>query len=339
MINVAFLGPLGTYTHQAVLQQFPNDGNTEYTALKTIPQCFEELTHDTKLDYAVVPLENSTNGQVVFTYDLLRDLMNGAVNHRQNQALPDLEVVAEQYVSIDLCLIASGTVDIEAFDKTTTVLKIYSHPQVWGQATSYLSKLRQRVKSLQMIDTTSTSDAVRYCCEKRDYETPHEVTLAIASSTAATLHGATILERPINDRKGNTTRFLVLQRRDSNKGALVARPSATSISVQQVTLLTFVVAQDMPGSLVDVLNVLKENQINMCSISSRPYHYPGDNESHSQKEDEESKRRKWQYIFFIELNHESTVDWDPIFTGLSSKSLKFCLWGTFNRNARYYEIA
>ncbi|SCU98731.1 LAFA_0G19856g1_1 [Lachancea sp. 'fantastica'] len=338
MVNVAFLGPLGTYTHQAVLQQFPEDANTKYTALKTIPQCFEELTHDTSLDYAVVPLENSTNGQVVFTYDLLRDLMNDAANYRENQALPDLQVVAEQYVSIDLCLISSGNVSIESFNESTT-LKIYSHPQVWGQATGYLEKLRQKVNSLQMIDTTSTSGAVRYCCEKRDHESANEVTLAIASTTAAKMHGATILEQPINDRKGNTTRFLVLQRRSSNQGPLTARPCATSISAQKVSLLAFIVAQDTPGSLVDVLNVLKENQINMCSISSRPYHYPVDNETGARRESEEAKRRKWQYIFFIELNHESAVNWEPIFTGLSSKSLKFCLWGTFNRNGRYYEIS
>ncbi|SCU80515.1 LAME_0B03510g1_1 [Lachancea meyersii CBS 8951] len=337
MINVAFLGPLGTYTHQAVLQQFPDDGNTQYTALKTIPQCFQELTNDLALDYAVVPLENSTNGQVVFTYDILRDLMNECADHMQNQALPKLEIVAEQYVAIDLCLISSEALDIEALGNDTC-LKIYSHPQVWGQATGYLDRLRQRVHSLQMIDTTSTSGAVRYCCEKKGLDAPNEIRLAIASSTAAKMHGAFILDSPINDKKGNTTRFLVLRRSDSQRGPLLAQPSVASTSDQQVSLLTFVVTQDAPGSLVDVLNVLKENQINMCSISSRPYHHPDDSKTRLQGESTGARRRKWQYVFFIEVNHDSAVNWAPVVTGLSSKSLRFCFWGTFSRNRRYYEM-
>ncbi|SCU93801.1 LANO_0E04830g1_1 [Lachancea nothofagi CBS 11611] len=336
MVNVAFLGPLGTYSHQAALQQFP-DAGTVYTPVETIPQCFEELANDKSLDYAVVPLENSTNGQVVFTYDILRDLMNGCEKYNGNEALPELEIVAEQYVSIDLCLIASGAIDLTSFGKETDV-KVYSHPQVWGQTTNYLKRLGQKVGSLRLIDSASTSGAVQMCCEEGN-SVANEVSLAIASSTAANLHTAHILDGPINDKRGNTTRFLTLRRRKPKEPPLAARPSSPITKDQKVSILTFVVKQDSPGSLVDVLNVLKEHQINMCSISSRPYHYPKENENSIQQEDTESKKRKWQYIFFIEVNHDSSVDWTLVIAGISSNSLKFCFWGTFYRNIRYFETS
>lgn len=244
MVNIAFLGPLGTYSHQAALQQF-SDEEANFIPLKTIPQCFEELIKDTALDYAVVPLENSTNGQVVFTYDILRDLMNNCSKFEGNQAIPELEIVAEQYVSIDLCLIAPKGIDLNAFS-SNTVVKIYSHPQVWGQISGYLEDLRKKVKHVQLVDASSTSGAVEISC-KAESSGSEEVVLAIASRAAAAMHDAMILDGPINDKKGNTTRFLTLRRRTPNGEPIKASPSTPS-GDQTVSLLTFIVKQDSPGS-------------------------------------------------------------------------------------------
>ncbi|CUS25001.1 LAQU0S23e00804g1_1 [Lachancea quebecensis] len=330
MVNIAFLGPLGTYTHQAAIQQFPNE-DANYIPLKSIPQCFEALIKDASLDYAVVPLENSTNGQVVFTYDLLRDLMNNCKEFKGNEALPELEIVAEQYVSIELCLIAAQPMSLNDLNSKTRVT-IHSHPQVWGQAGTYLKGLAQKVQELKTVDASSTSGAVKICCEEGQ-PSNNEVVLAIASRTAATVNGATVIDSPINDRKGNTTRFLTLRRRSTDLPPIPARPPVTK-GVQRVALLTFIVKQDNPGSLVDVLNVLKDHEINMCSISSRPYHYPNSSSSA-----DENARRKWQYIFFVEFNHADDISWDQVVHEIGSKTLKFCFWGTFNRNERYYEIS
>ncbi|CAR24584.1 prephenate dehydratase PHA2 [Lachancea thermotolerans CBS 6340] len=331
MVNIAFLGPLGTYTHQAALQQFP-DKDANYIPLAGIPQCFEALIKDASLDFAVVPLENSTNGQVVFTYDLLRDLMNNCKEYKGNEAIPELEVVAEQYVSIELCLIAAQPMSLDDLNSETRVT-IHSHPQVWGQASSYLKNLGQRVQELKTVDSSSTSGAVKICCEAGQ-PSGNEVVLAIASRTAATVNGAAIVDSPINDRKGNTTRFLTLRRRSTDFPPIPARPPVAK-GVEQVALLTFIGKQDTsPGSLVDVLNVLKDHEINMCSISSRPYHHPD-----SSSKADESAHRKWQYIFFIEFNHADGVSWDQVVHEMGSKTLKFCFWGTFYRNGRYYETS
>lgn len=80
-VKVLFLGPEGTYSHQAAIQQFSHlvDYNVVYEAVDSIPSCVDKLIeHDNDIEdvdmYSVVPLENSTNGQVVFTYDILRKI-------------------------------------------------------------------------------------------------------------------------------------------------------------------------------------------------------------------------------------------------------------------------
>ena len=87
----------------------------------------------------------------------------------------------------------------------------------------------------------------------------------------------------------------------------------------------FTLELDDPGSLVDVLNVLKHYSLNMSSISSRPYN--------SGKND-----RKWQYIFYIEYDSDPE---DPKMTTfykeINKKCVKWCLWGSFPRNQRYYQ--
>ncbi|SCU93266.1 LADA_0G02168g1_1 [Lachancea dasiensis] len=337
MVNVAFLAPLGTYTHQAALQQFPEDKHTTFTPVDSISKCFQELMTNKELDFAVVPLENSTNGQVVFTYDILRDLMNNSDTYQENEAVPMLEIVAEQYVSIDLCLIASKPLNLNSLTKETK-LEIHSHPQVWGQAANYLKLLEQKVSALHKIDASSTSAAVRLCCEMEGEEQGGVISLAVGSSIAAKAHNGFVLDSRINDKKGNTTRFLILKRRNSQGPPLEARPFSPLANDQMVSILTFVVKQDSPGSLVDVLNVLKEHRINMCSITSRPYHFPKDDRIQLTPENEEGRWRKWQYIFFVEVTHDNRLDWAPVLKGIRSNSMRFCFWGTLHRNGRYYDI-
>ena len=144
--------------------------------------------------------------------------------------------------------------------------------------------------------------------------------LAIASEMAARLHNAYIVEHPINDKLGNTTRFLVLKRRES-----ACNYELKDYQQPQVNLLTFTTRQDDPGSLVDVLNVLKIHSLNMCSINSRPFHL---NEND----------RNWRYLFFIEYytDRNTPENKERLYRDISAKSKQWCLWGTFPRNERYY---
>lgn len=318
--KVLFLGPEGTYSHQAALQQFGDNPEFEFLCAKSIPDCFERLENDATIAYAVVPLENSTNGQVVFTYDLLRDRM-AEQSHGygdSNQVESNLEVVGEQYVSIMHCLMSSSPVDMKSLPNYKRI-KIHSHPQVWGQVTTYLQDLKTRCPQtlLELVDAPSTSEAVKRALEAEASLGEESVlNLAIASKTAANIHNAHIIDQGINDKHGNTTRFLIIRR-----GSAIT--SESNISQNQVTLLSFTIKQDDPGSLVDTLVVLKNHSVNMCSISSRPLVA-------------DPQGKKWQYVFFIEYYGNKKTDWNAFYNDISASCTQWCLWGTFARNEVYF---
>lgn len=324
--RVIFLGPRGTYSHQAALQQFGTDQSIEYVPTKTIADCFDLLEQDHQYEYSVVPLENSTNGQVVFSYDLLRDRMFDVENKViGKRVIPRLKVIGEQYVSIAHCLLtASPIVSIEELSQYKTI-KIYSHPQVWGQVTHYLERFKNQGLTIQTIDASSTSEAVTIAKgeqSKLEEGNKDTIYLAIASETAAHLNNVTILQHSINDVLGNTTRFLVLQRQEDSYSQDFKNHLDEPV---QVNLLSFTTEQDEPGSLVDVLNILKDHWVNMSSIHSRPYNST-------------TSPRKWQYVFFVEYTlDENKTKMEEFYNQIDSKCLQWCLWGTFTRNERYYQ--
>lgn len=327
-ITVLFLGPEGTYSHQAALQQFGQreDVHVNFVPTQSIPQCFEKLENNLSIDYSVVPLENSTNGQVVFSYDLLRDLMHASTERKSNQIITPLEVVGEQYVSIAHCLISASRLpkEIDPLSEYKTI-KIYSHPQVWGQVNEYLTHLKEICQGtkFECIDTTSTSEAVSKIMYEKNSDTT-TLEIAIASETAAHLNKAFILEHEINDKKGNTTRFLVLKRRNDEHVKTIGAPTQDR-DFMDINLMTFTIKQDDPGSLVDILTVLKDHSVNMCSISSRPY-------------SKGPKDTNWQYIFFIEYYYcQENINWETFYKDFDLKCEAWCLWGTFPRNERYYK--
>lgn len=319
-VSIAFLGPKGTYTYQAALQEFGHQKQAKFVCANSIPECFKKLDSEKSVDYSVVPLENSTNGQVVFTYDLLRDQMMAGFDESadENRVIPAIEVVSEQYVSIVHCLISPGVNSLENLPKYKKI-RIYSHPQVWGQVSEYLEKLKRQCPNtlIEKIDTPSTSEAVRKA--QLSSQQDSELSLAIASETAAELHNAHVIDEEINDIPGNTTRFLVFKRRDPHHITQSADPKA-------VCLMTFAVKVDDPGSLVDVLSVLKNHGMNTCSINSRPLNNK-----------QIRKNRNWQYLFFIEYyNSAEKRDEETFYRDISNSCSSWCLWGTFGRNERYH---
>lgn len=239
----------------------------------------------------MVPFENSTNGQVMFTYDLLRDWLipaDGKVSFR-------FKIVAEQFVNIHHCVLSHAT-DI------SKVEKIYTHTQAWGQCTNWLNRTG---KELDKIDSSSTSKAAEIAAKEG------ETTAAIASETASKIYNIPILYKNIENVKDNTTRFLIL----SKKEAEVVPDS------KYVTLLAFTVAHNDAGALVRALNILETHGINMTSITSRP-----------------SGIKAWQYVFFIEFWGDSAHDHGVqlVIQEFEKKSLTSVVIGTFPRNKRYF---
>ena len=108
-ISVAFLGPNGSYTHEAALN-FSKARDATLKSYITIKDVFDAVLSGS-VTHGVVPIENSTNGSVTMTYDLFRDLKHG-----------NLKVCGQEFVPVRHALLGQCRLD--------EVERIYSHPQV-----------------------------------------------------------------------------------------------------------------------------------------------------------------------------------------------------------------
>lgn len=179
--RVAFQGEPGAYGEIAALDYFPK---AKLLPAKSFQTVFEILESG-KADFAVVPIENSIEGSINETYDLL--------------LRTSMVVYGEIYQRIRHCLIANpGTSNSE-------ITAAYSHPQALAQCRAYLQK-----KGLEPIPTYDTAGAVKLVKQEKMMQAA-----AIASKRAANLYGMQILEESIEDKKNNYTRFLILSRAQS----------------------------------------------------------------------------------------------------------------------------
>jgi prephenate dehydratase len=169
--KVAFQGEHGAYSEIAATKFFPD---SELIPKKLFQDIFDALRSDS-IDCAVVPIENSIEGSVNEIYDLLLDA--------------DKKITGEIFLKIDHCLIA--------LPNSTTITKVFSHPQALAQCRNYITK-----KNLDAIPTYDTAGSVRLIKEKKILDTA-----AIASKNAAEFYNMKILDQNIEDRKNNFTRF------------------------------------------------------------------------------------------------------------------------------------
>ncbi|KAH7348062.1 Prephenate dehydratase-domain-containing protein [Pyrenochaeta sp. MPI-SDFR-AT-0127] len=278
---VAFLGPEGSYTHQATLDAFKSTDVT-ISPLVTIEDVFAAVQNGSAYR-GVVPFENSSNGSVVFTLDLFADL---------HGKYPDILVCGESYVSVRHCLLGyapskeeegagptqnqddSAHEPARPIHDISRVKTLYSHPQAWGQCKVFLTTY---LKHCERRDVSSTSRAAELVSQDKSGESA-----ALSSIIAADMFGLDVLAKSINDRVGNTTRFLVIRR----KGEGNSSSSRTSTSEQRdwKSLVTFTVDHANPGALAHCLAVFETYGLNLTSINTRP-----------------SGVQNWNYVFFVEF--------------------------------------
>ncbi|KAH7313379.1 Prephenate dehydratase-domain-containing protein [Stachybotrys elegans] len=286
--SVSFLGPVASYTHQATRQVFSED-EWDFRPVVTIDDVFDQV-QDGQVSAGVVPFENSTNGSVVFTLDLLAD---------REGLYPDITVDGETYVDVHHCLVGHRHMQLEeegdgsgvrtptASDPRPSkpraqpvgslkhIQRLYSHPQAFGQCNHFISTY---LKGVEIFEVSSTSKAAEIVS--------HDTTgtwAAISSELAASVHGLSVLGRSIEDRDDNKTRFLIIGTNPSipDDWALVRKALAEAGSKSMVS---FTVPHSSPGALADVLSCFREFNLNLTSINSRP-----------------SLLAPFQYIFFIEF--------------------------------------
>lgn len=172
---IAYLGPEATYTHQAALSKF--GVSLDFQAMKTIPDVFAKV-EEGSADYGVIPIENSTEGAVFHSMDMLAE--------------SKLHICSQIYLPIKHCLISNASL--------SEINEVRSKDQALGQCREWL---RKHLNGVPLVDVVSTAEAVRYAQTNKG-------AAAVASELSAYHYGVNIQERDIQDRDDNVTRFLVI---------------------------------------------------------------------------------------------------------------------------------
>ena len=246
--RLAYLGPQGTYSEEAASLY---DSEAELVPAATLPAVID-IVHAGEADEGIVPIENSLEGAVTFTADLLI--------HESR-----LKIKSELVLPIHHCLMAKTGTDIDEVEV------VYSHPQSLGQCRDYL---RHRFPDATPMPSLSNSAAVG------DMIQSDRSAVAIAGKRAASFFDVQILEERVEDNHSNATRFIVLSSQDST-------PTG-----RDKTSLCFNFDVDRPGSLVGVLLEFSKRGINLNKIESRPtrrslgrYFFLADIDGHCDDED------------------------------------------------------
>ncbi|MEE8343576.1 MAG: prephenate dehydratase [Gammaproteobacteria bacterium] len=241
-MSVAFLGPEGTFTQAATHKHFGRSVST--VPMVDIGSIFREVESGA-VQYGVVPVENSTEGMIHHTLDMFLN--------------SPLRICGEVELRIHHYLLGCGG-GIE------TVERVYAHPQALAQCRSWLDTHLARA---ERIGLNSNAEGARKA------ETDSNAA-AIAGSAAAKIYGLKVLASNIEDRQGNTTRFLVIGDQD-------VAPSGKD----KTSLLVSV--KNQPGALYRLLEPMGRNNISMTRIESRP-----------------SRRAAWDYVFFVDFEGHVT---------------------------------
>jgi len=177
--TIAYLGPQGTFSEEAVTKRFGSAVNT--LASSSIDDVFRKVESGTA-SYGVVPVENSTEGAVGRTMDLLLQT--------------PLTICGEIELSIHQCLMAQQA-------NLSAIKKIYSHPQSFAQCQNWLNENLHNLHTIERINAASNADAARLAASAQD-------AAAIAGKKAAEVFGLTLCASNIEDNPNNTTRFLII---------------------------------------------------------------------------------------------------------------------------------
>lgn len=236
---IGVLGPKGTYTEKAAKQWIEeNSCNKEHILeyCADIQDVFILLESEA-CDIGVVPLENSIEGSVGVTMDLL-------LEH-------DVHIIGEAIVTIEHCLLSRG--------KKEDIRIILSHPQGLGQCRQFL---KDHFPAVELRTTGSTSHAAKLATE-------FEEMAAIASPETADVYKLDIIMPDIQDRKHNHTRFVIITRSGATE-EMFKNPKPIDVDIPYKTSIIVYLDRDRPGALYSILGEFARNNINLTRIESRP---------------------------------------------------------------------
>jgi prephenate dehydratase len=239
-LRVAFLGPEGTFSEEALFASKPRQG-IEPVAEPTVHDCVMAV-HDKRADRAIVPIENSLEGSVSATLDALAF------------ETEKVTIVGEVIHSIQHCLIARHP---QALDR---IERVVSHPQASAQCARFI---RDRLPNAEVASAASTAEAVRLVAES------DQPWAALGNRLAAELYNCTVLESGVEDASENETRFVWLAR-DEDRNSPSRASGARTAGGFWKTSIVFWGLPDTPGALVGILQQFADREVNLTKIESRP---------------------------------------------------------------------
>lgn len=226
-LRVAFLGPLGTFSEQAALQYFGS-------SIEAVPcASFDEVFRATvaqSADFGIVPVENSTEGVVSRSLDLL---LQSPITIAGETSLMVTHNLLRRTLSRDGIRIVAA------------------HPQALAQCQDWLSK---HLPQAERRAVSSNAEGARLAAED-------DAVAALASERAASQYGLHVVQRAVQDEAHNRTRFVVIARPDRHQPSAPTGHDCTSLIVS---------VDNRPGAVHDMLVPLKRHGVSMTRFESRP---------------------------------------------------------------------
>lgn len=306
-MKVGFLGPRGTFSEQAAREYVTGDhttGDATLVPCRDIPELLTAV-HRGEVDVGVVPAENSIEGTVVVTLDMLVHEV-------------DLFIIGEVVIAVRHHLLARDDGRHDATELLRSIRTVISHPQALAQCRRYL---QTHLPEAEMRPTLSTAAAAQEVGEGTQPDVA-----AVGTELCAELYGLRVVANDIQDVSDNATRFFVVTRRDAAMqdrprpdvtlrdgvaagGATVGGTAADGAAAggtaedgtaagrariggalgrptgRDKTSVVFGFAADQPGNLYGALGEFANRGINLSKLESRP-----------------AKHALGHYLFFVDLD-------------------------------------
>jgi prephenate dehydratase len=229
MKKISYLGPEGTFSQEALLKYSAGLTGLTLIPLPTIIEVIKSIDRG-DAEEGVVPIENSIEGSVNITQDILTF---------ESEA----KIIRELTLPIKHNLIAKKGI------KINKIKKVISHPHATAQCRMFLSA---NLPEAEIIAANSTAEAVKKLTEL------DPDTAAIGTKIAARLYNLDIIADDIEDSKANKTRFIFV-------GNYIPAKSG----FDKTSIVCFL-KKDKPGSLFNILKEFADRNINLTKIESRP---------------------------------------------------------------------
>jgi len=235
--SVAFLGPAGTFSEEALRAALRDESKTgkqkrEFVPYPSLDETLQAASAG-QVDCALVPIENSIEGSVSATIDILA------------HQIDNLQMVREVRHPVKHCLVSRPGVTLDE------ITKVISHPHANSQCRMWL---HDNLPGREVEAANSTATAVDRVARSK------EPWAAIGNRLAAKTYGCDIIEADIEDHPENETRFVFVARQRERQD--LSEPYKTSIVCE--------IIKDQPGALLLILQEFAFRHINLTKIESRP---------------------------------------------------------------------